>query len=104
MLPESTLEALTNGRKHIEHNKNGEMVSASGIGVDLYILHSLVGWIKLELKTGMKMTSRGSTLKKANEMLGTNYKRKQQALEHLEAVLVMAGELPNPQLKTEENK
>ena len=104
MLPESTLEALTNGRNHIEHNENGEMVAASGVGVDLFILHSLVGWIKLELKTGMKMTSRGSTLKKANEMLGTNYKRKQQALDHLEAVLVMAGELPNPQLKTEGNK
>jgi hypothetical protein len=29
-------------------------------------------------------------------MLGTNYKRKQQALDHLEAVLVMAGEIPNP--------
>ena len=71
--------------------------------VDIYLsLRKQVGWIKLELKTGMKMTSRGSTLAKANEMLGTNYKRKQQALDHLEAVLVMAGELPNPALKTGE--
>jgi hypothetical protein len=35
----------------------------------------------------MKMTRHGSTLKKANQMLGTNYRRKQQALDHLEALL-----------------
>lgn len=86
-LPESTIEALTNGHQHMEFNENGDMTSASGSGVDLYVLVSLVSWIKLELKTGMKMTARGSTLKKANEMLGTNYKRKQQALDHLEALL-----------------
>ena len=86
-LPERTLEAVTNGHQHMDFNENGEMTSASGIGVDLYILHSLVGWIKLELKTGMKMTRHGSTLKKANEMLGTNYRRKEQALAHLESLL-----------------
>ena len=86
-LPESTLEALTNGHQHMEFNEDGHMTSASGSGVDLYVLVSLVSWIKLELKTGMKMTARGSTLKKANQMLGTNYKRKQQALDHLEALL-----------------
>lgn len=86
-LPERTIEAVTNGQQHMEFNENGEMTSASGIGVDLYILHSLVGWIKLELKTGMKMTAKGSTLKKANEMLGTNYRRKEQALAHLESLL-----------------
>jgi hypothetical protein len=42
----------------------------------------------------MKMTARGSTLRKANEMLGTNYKRKQQALDHLKALMSV--------LKTEE--
>jgi hypothetical protein len=93
-LPEHTLEALTNGANNMSFNENGEMTSASGSGVDLYVLLSLVSWIKLELKTGMKMTRHGSTLKKANEMLGTNYKRKQQALDHLEALLSV--------LKTEE--
>lgn len=93
-LPEHTLEALTNGHNHMEFNEDGHMTSASGSGVDLYILVSLVSWIKLELKTGMKMTARGSTLKKANEMLGTNYRRKEQALAHLESLLSV--------LKTEE--
>jgi hypothetical protein len=41
----------------------------------------------------MKMTARASTLRKANEILGTNYNRKQKALDHLEAVLTIAGEL-----------
>jgi hypothetical protein len=94
-LPERTIEAVTNGHQYIEVNESGEVTSASGIGVDLYVLVSLVSWIKLELKTGMKMTARGSTLKKANEMLGTNYKRKQQALDHLESLLSV--------LKTGEN-
>jgi len=95
MLPERTIEALTTGHKHMDFNENGEMTSAGGVGVDLYVLICLVSWIKLELKTGMKMTRNGSTLKKANQMLGTNYKRKQQALDHLEALLSV--------LKTEGN-
>ena len=41
----------------------------------------------------MKMTARASTLAKANEVLGTNYKRKDKALAHLEQVLELAGEL-----------
>jgi hypothetical protein len=93
-LPEETLEALTNGANNMTFNENGEMTSASGSGVDLYILLSLISWIELELKTGMKMTRHGSTLRKANEMLGTNYKRKQQALDHLKALMSV--------LKTEE--
>jgi len=95
-LPEETLEALTNGANHMTFNESGEMTSASGSGVDLYVLVSLVSWIKLELKTGMKMTRHGSTLRKANEMLGTNYRRKEQALAHLEGLLSV--------LKTEEAK
>jgi hypothetical protein len=93
-LPEETLEALTNGANNMTFNEKGEMTSASGSGVDLYILLSLISWIELELKTGMKMTRHGSTLRKANEMLGTNYKRKQQALDHLKALMSV--------LKTEE--
>jgi hypothetical protein len=89
MLPEQTLEALTNGQDNMRFNEDGHLTSASGSGLDLYILISLIGWIELELKTGMKMTRRGSTLKKANEMLGTNYKRKQQALDHLKSVLAV---------------
>ena len=89
MLPEQTLEALTNGQNNMRFNEDGEMTSASGSGVDLYILISLISWIELELKTGMKMTRRGSTLRKANEMLGTNYKRKQQALDPLKSVLAV---------------
>jgi hypothetical protein len=89
MLPEQTLEALTNGQDNMRFNEEGHLTSASGSGVDLYILISLIGWIELELKTGMKMTRRGSTLRKANEMLGTNYKRKQQALDHLKSVLAV---------------
>ena len=88
-LPEHTLEALTNGQENMRFNEDGELTSASGSGVDLYVLVSLVSWIKLELKTGMKMTRHGSTLRKANEMLGTNYRRKQQALDHLEALLTV---------------
>jgi hypothetical protein len=95
-LPESTLEALTNGHENMSFNEDGHLTSASGSGVDLYILVSLISWIKLELKTGMKMTRHGSTLRKANEMLGTNYKRKQQALDHLESLLFL--------LKNEEAK
>jgi hypothetical protein len=89
MLPEQTLEALTNGQDNMRFNEEGHLTSASGSGVDLYILISLISWIELELKTGMKMTRRGSTLRKANEMLGTNYKRKQQALDHLKSVLAV---------------
>jgi hypothetical protein len=94
-LPEQTLEALTNGHKNMDFNENGEMTSASGSGVDLYVLISLVSWIKLELKTGMKMTRHGSTLKKAKlttsvkqrHLLGFQYLPsiqawKQQALDH----------------------
>lgn len=88
-LPEQTLEALTNGAGNMSFNENGDMTSAHGSGVDLYVLVALVSWIKLELKTGMKMTRHGSTLKKANQMLGTNYRRKQQALEHLESLLLL---------------
>ena len=104
MLPEQTLEAVTNGRKDFIYNEDGIFMGASGAGMDLFVLHSLVRYLRLEIKTGMKMTAKASTLRKANEVLGTNYNRKQKALEHLEAVLVMAGEIRNPPLKAEEDK
>jgi hypothetical protein len=49
--------------------------------------------ISLELKTGMKMSARVNTLKVANDLLGTNYKRKAQAFAHLESIMKLAGEL-----------
>jgi hypothetical protein len=97
MLPTETLDAVTKGREGFGYDEEGNFRSAGGReAMDLFILHSLVSYLRLEIKTGMKMTAKASTLKKANQMLGTNYKRKQQALDHLEAVLVMAGEIPNP--------
>ena len=102
MLPETTLSAVTKGREGFDYDQDGNFQGAGGKdGVNLFILHSLVSYLRLEIKTGMKMTANASTLRKANEMLGTNYKRKQQALDHLEALLVSAGELPNQRLKTE---
>jgi hypothetical protein len=92
-LPEETIEAVTNGRKDFRYNENGEFVGADGAGMNLFVIHSLVSYLRLEIKTGMKMTARASTLRKANEILGTNYNRKQKALDHLEAVLTIAGEL-----------
>jgi hypothetical protein len=93
MLPTETLDALTKGREGFSYDEEGNFRGAGGReAVDLLILHSLVSYLRLEIKTGMKMTAKASTLRKANEMLGTNYKRKQQALDHLEAVLSMAGE------------
>ena len=92
-LPEETIEAVTNGRKDFIYNENGEFIGADGAGMNLFVIHSLVSYLRLEIKTGMKMTAKASTLRKANEILGTNYNRKQKALDHLEAVLTIAGEL-----------
>ena len=94
MLPNETLDAVTEGRKGFEYNTGGDLSSVSGEqGINLLRLHYLYSSLKLELKTGMKISSKVNTLKVANQMLGTNYKRKQQAFDHLEAVLQMAGEL-----------
>jgi hypothetical protein len=94
MLPNETLDAVTKGREGFNYTEDGEFQGASGReAVDLFILHSLVSYLRLEIKTGMKMTARASTLAKANEVLGTNYKRKDKALAHLEQVLELAGEL-----------
>lgn len=105
MLPNKTLDAVTKGRAGFDYDKNGNFTGCGGDdAINLLRLHTLYGTLKLEVKTGMNWSSRFSTLAVANEMLGTNYKRKAKALEHVEAVLVMAGEIQNPPLKTEENK
>lgn len=94
MLPNETLDAVTEGRKGFEYSKDGNLQAVSGFeGMNLLRLHYLYSSMKLELKTGMKISGKVNTLKVANQMLNTNYKRKQQAFDHLEAVLKMAGEL-----------
>lgn len=103
MLPNETLDAVTKGREGFDYDSEGNFAGAGGVdAINLFRLHTLHSSLKLEVRTGMKMSSRYSTLSVANEVLGTNYKRKAKALEHLEAVLVMAGELRNPPLKTGE--
>lgn len=105
MLPNETLDAVTKGREGFDYDSEGNFTGAGGTdAINLLRLHTLYSTLKLEVKTGMKWSSRFSTLAVANQMLGTNYKRKAKALEHVEAVLVMAGEIQNPPLKTEENK
>lgn len=103
MLPNETLDAVTKGREGFDYDTEGNFTGAGGTdAMNLLRLHTLYNTLKLEVKTGMNWSSRFSTLAVANEMLGTNYKRKAKALEHVEAVLVMAGEIQNPPLKTGE--
>lgn len=94
MIPEQTIDAITEGRKGFEYYEDGSVQSVSGEqGMNLLRLHYLYSSMKFELKTGMNMTRGVNTLKVANEMLGTNYKRKQKAFEHLESLMTIAGEL-----------
>jgi hypothetical protein len=94
MLPQETLDALSEGRKGFSYTEDGEFQGAGGKeAVNLFVLHILVSSLRLEIKTGMRMTAKASTLAKANAVLGTNYKRKDKALAHLEQVLELAGEL-----------
>ena len=103
MLPNETLDAVTKGREGFDYDTEGNFRGAGGDNaINLLRLHTLYSSLKLEVNTGMKMSARINTLAVANQMLGTNYKRKAKALEHLEAVLVMAGEVRNPPLKTGE--
>jgi hypothetical protein len=105
MLPNETLDAVTKGREGFDYDTEGNFTGAGGTdAMNLLRLHTLYSTLKLEVKTGMNWSSKFSTLAVANQMLGTNYKRKAKALEHVEAVLVMAGEIQNPPLKTEEKK
>ena len=94
MIPTETLDAITNGRRGFHHNENGDFTGADGEdAINLLRLHHLWAGLKLEIQTGMKVSGKVNTLRVANQMLGTNYKRKKQAFDHLEAVLRMAGEL-----------
>ena len=94
MIPNKTLDALTEGREGFSYDSEGNFSGAGGEkSINLLRLHYLRSSIKLELKTGMKISRGVNTLKVANQMLGTNYKRKTQALEHLESIMELAGEL-----------
>lgn len=90
-LPERTLAALTEGRHGFEHHPDGSFAAAVGpVAVDLFRLIVIENALAFEVKhPGMKMT-RASTLKAANAVLGTNYKRKQAALDHLREVMRQA--------------
>lgn len=94
MIPNKTLDALTEGREGFTYDTEGNFTGAGGEkSIDLLKLHYLYNSIQLELKTGMKISRHVNTLKIANEMLGTEYKRKAQAFEHLESIMKLAGEL-----------
>jgi hypothetical protein len=91
-LPERTLNAVTKGREGFSYDENGEFRGATGPdAVHLFRLKMIKSSLEFEIKTGMKM-SRVSALKAANADLGTNYKRKQQALNHITSLLESAGE------------
>ncbi len=94
MIPSKTLDALTEGRQGFEYDSEGNFSSCGGEkSMNLLRLHSLYSALSLELKTGIKISARVNTLRVANEMLGTNYKRKQKAFEHLESIMKLAGEI-----------
>lgn len=94
MLPNKTLDALTEGREGFDYDTEGNFTGCGGEkAIDLLRLHYLHSALELELKTGMKISGKVKTLRVANEMLGTNYKRKQQALEHLNQIMKLVGEI-----------
>ena len=86
-IPQSTQSAIENGAQGFEYRENGDFAGAyTPDAVALYRLKVIQNALAFEIKTGMKMT-RVSALKAANGALGTNYKRKQQALDHLTSIL-----------------
>ena len=94
MIPSKTLDALTEGREGFSYDTEGNFTGAGGEkSIDLLRLHYLYSSMKLELKTGMKISRNVNTLKVANQMLGTDYKRKEKALAHLESLMKLVGEI-----------
>ena len=89
-LPERTLDALTKGHEKIEPLSGGGWIAGEE-GVDLFRLIAIRSALGFEIRTGMKMT-RQSALKAANQALGTNYRRKQQAYDHLDSLLTLMRE------------
>lgn len=84
-LPDRTIDALTRGPENVEAVE-GMVLFDGPEAVDLFRLISIRSALRFEVRTGMKMT-RVSALAAANEVLGTTYRRKQQALDHLDGLL-----------------
>ena len=92
-LPDSTVGALvfgTNGIKPIDPDGRVSGVAFDGDdkmhGANLFRMRMVRTALNAEVRSGLKMT-RGSVLAVANDILGTNYKRKQHALDHLSHLL-----------------
>jgi len=92
--PQRTMDALGHGRDDWDYHSDGSFASADGpTAVHLYRLHVIRSTLAFEVKhPGMRMT-RVSALRACNEALGTTYRRKQAALDHLERLMREAGEL-----------
>ena len=85
-LPQKTQDALDHGREGMTAHESG-MFSADGPeAVQLFRLLTIRNALEFEIRTGMKM-SRISALAAANDALGTNYRRKQKALDHMNDIL-----------------
>jgi hypothetical protein len=70
MIPNDTLDALTKGRSGFKYYEDGQLMSASGDeAVNLFVLHSLVAYLKLEIKTGMSTVGAANELRK---LMGSN--------------------------------
>ena len=57
--------------------------------IDWYVVLCLRGRLKLEV-AGMSASHGKSTLKRVNQLCGTEFRTKKQALEHLEGVIARA--------------
>lgn len=77
MLPDRTVNALTNGPSQITSTPHA-IVADGPDGVSLFRLVTIKHALDLEIKTGMKL-SRGSILKIANDAMGTNFRTKKAA-------------------------
>ena len=85
-LPERTLNAVTKGGEGITTTDTGMIFADGEDAVSLVALIACRSALRFEVETGMKMT-RVSALAAANRMLGTNYRRKAQALAHMDGLL-----------------
>ena len=85
-LPQTTQEALENGAAGFTSTPDGAVFIDGPAAVNLFRLKVIQNALAFEIKTGMKMT-RHSALAAANQALGTNYRRKAQALDHLNTIL-----------------
>lgn len=85
-LPQKTQDALDHGREGMSFSEHGTFMASGQDAVQLYRLAVIQRSLAFEIETGMKM-SRFSALKAANAALGTNYKRKAQALAAMNEIL-----------------